>query len=117
MTSAERPGSEFRGGVFENGAVVVLSLQSPREKYWGVLLELAPYGVSLCGITIDSFDDFATQLRDGEDARPLTLFLPMHRIERIELDQPCGEIPSIAQRFRSKTSKEISDVFRVEGSE
>ena len=65
---------------FQRGAVVLVTLQSPREKFFGALLALAPFGMVFCGITLESIDDFITQIREGEPVRPSTLFFPMHRI-------------------------------------
>jgi hypothetical protein len=83
--------------------MVLVSLQAPREKFWGALLALAPTGVVLRGISLVSFDDFALQLRSGEKAEPLTLFFPMHRVERMELDTALGDVPSLSQRFQQMT--------------
>ena len=78
---------------------MLVTLQSPREKFWGAMLSLAPAGVALRGISLVSFEDFARQLRAGESALPLTLFFPMHRVERIELDTDLGDVPSLSRRF------------------
>jgi hypothetical protein len=36
-----------------------------------------------------------------------TLFLPMLRIERISLDEPCGAIPSLADIFERKVGQSL----------
>jgi len=46
----------------------------------------------------------------------------MHRLERIELDLPDGNIPSLSQRFASKTGIDPAEVLfgrpaRVQASE
>lgn len=87
---------------FARGTVVLVTLREPREKFWGAVLEITPAGVGVSGINLAAFDDFTSQLRDGEPATPGVVFFPMHRVERVELDQSSGEIPSLRQRFQSK---------------
>ncbi len=96
---------------FERGAMVVVSLNSPREKFWGGLLALSVAGISLRGITLESLEDFAHQLKMGERADPGLVFFPMHRVERIELDTRNGEVPSLAERFFSKSGLNAIEVF------
>jgi hypothetical protein len=52
-----------------------------------------------------SFEDLVSLVRDSEPFTPSVVFFPMHRIERIELDLPDGSIPSLSQRFETKTGK------------
>jgi len=94
-------------GLFRPGAIVLLTLNNPREKYWGKLLELAPAGLSLCGIELASFEDATNMFIAGEAFSVATLFFPMHRVERMELDVRNGDIPSIQERFQSKSGKSI----------
>jgi hypothetical protein len=96
---------------FRHGALVLVTLQSPREKFFGAVLALAPYGLVFCGITLESIDDFLAQLRAGETVRPSKLFFPMHRIERLELDQSSGDVPSIAERFLRKSGLAAQQIF------
>ena len=83
--------------------MVVVTLGNPRDKFWGMVLTLAPEGLSLSGIELASFDDFVVMVKDGESFSPAVVFFPMHRIERIELDLPDGSLPSLSQRFSAKT--------------
>jgi hypothetical protein len=101
---------------FRPGALVLVTLQSPREKFFGSVLSLAPFGLVFCGIPLDSIDDFIAQLRDGEHVRPSTLFFPMHRIERLEIDQRSGEFPSISERFQAKSGIPAQRVFHEEAA-
>ncbi len=84
---------------FARGAVVLVSLREPREKYWGVLLEITSAGVALSGMDLNAFDDFTRLVRAGESAQATLVFFPIHRVERVELDLPAGELPSLRQRF------------------
>jgi hypothetical protein len=89
---------------FMPGAMVVVTLGNPRDKFWGMILSLAPEGLSLSGIELASFEDFVVTVKDGESFSPAVVFFPMHRIERVELDLPDGNLPSLSQRFSAKTS-------------
>jgi hypothetical protein len=88
---------------FQNGAVVVVTLSNPRDKFWGTLLALTAEGLSLCGIELASFDDAIAMLKEGGAISPTVVFFPMHRVERIELDLPDGDVPSLSQRFSDRT--------------
>ena len=96
---------------FRPGALVLIALSTPREKFWGALLEVSPAGVSVRGLDLNSLEDFARQLRAGDPVAPAAVFFPMHRIERMELDVRYGEIPSLGERFESKAGRAISTVF------
>jgi hypothetical protein len=101
---------------FRPGVMVLISLQSPREKYWGGLLGLSGSGVAFRGILLESFDDFIQQIRGGEAVTPLVAFFPMHRVERIELDQPIGDIQSMSESFRTKTQLSVEEIFLPGGA-
>jgi hypothetical protein len=90
-------------GPFLPGAMVVVTLGNPRDKFWGMILALAPEGLSMSGIELASFEDFVVTVKDGESFSPAVVFFPMHRLERIELDLPDGSLPSLSQRFSAKT--------------
>ena len=95
-------------GAFRAGALVLVTLNTPREKFWGAVLEITPAGVSIRGLDLNSFDDFARQVRAGESTTPGLVFFPMHRVERMELDVRNGEIPSLRERFEEKTGVDIA---------
>jgi hypothetical protein len=99
------------GQVFAPEAMVIATLSNPREKFWGMILSLAPEGLSLSGAELASFEDLTVMVRDGEPFTPAVVFFPMHRIERMELDLPDGNLPSLSQRFFSKTGLEPSKVL------
>jgi hypothetical protein len=92
--------------------VVLVTLNSPREKFWGAILNLAPAGISVRGIDLNSIEDFIRQVNAGDMVTPNAVFFPMHRIERIELDQRNGDIPSLQERFQAKTGFAFSDLLR-----
>ncbi len=83
--------------------MVLVTLGNPREKFWGAILSLNAEGLSLCGVELASFDDLVSLVKDGEPFSSGVVFFPMHRLERMELDLPDGNIPSLSERFTSKT--------------
>src|ERR1700723_4306930 len=85
--------------------MVVLTLGNPREKLLRMILALAGESLSMTGIEMASFEDFVVMVKDGESFTPAVVFFPMHRIERIELDLPDGNLPSLSQRFAAKTGR------------
>lgn len=93
---------------FSAGCIVIVTLNMPREKFWGALLALTSAGASLRGIDLNSLDDFARQVRDGELVNANMVFFPMHRIERIESDIRNGDIPSLQERFENKAGRAFS---------
>ena len=95
---------------FSPGKIVVVTLNMPREKFWGTLLALTPAGASLRGIDLNSLDDFARQVREGDQMNANMVFFPMHRIERIEADARNGDIPSLQERFQSKAGQAFVSV-------
>jgi hypothetical protein len=91
--------------------MVIVTLGNPREKVWGTILSLTSEGLSLCGVELASFDDLVSLVKDGEPFSPGVVFFPMHRVERMEFDLPDGNIPSLSQRFTSKTGLDPATVL------
>jgi hypothetical protein len=90
---------------------VIATLTNPREKFWGAILHLAGEGLSLRGVDVASFDDLASQVKNGEPFTSGVVFFPMHRIERMELDLPEGNLLSLAQRFAEKTGQDPAPIL------
>ena len=93
-------------GPFRHGALVIITLGNPREKFWGAILHLSPEGVSMRGVDLVAFEDLVSQVRAGDPFTSGVVFFPMHRVERMELDLPEGNILSLAQRFAEKTGQD-----------
>ncbi len=101
------------------GTLVLLHLTEPKEKYWGLLLSISPAGATLRGIDVAVFDDWARQCRtDGEaELGVSTLFVPMHRVEKIFEDARVGSVASYAERFLTIFGRDVREVLRpAEGS-
>jgi hypothetical protein len=97
-------------------SIVIVSLVSPKEKIWGQLLSLESKGVTVRGIELESFDDFLWQIVNREDTAVgmTSVFYPMHRVERVTVDEPSGSLPSLAERFRRKVGLTIQEYLGIE---
>ena len=99
--------------MIDEGAVVVVSCGSPREKLWGVLLRLDSVGVVIRGLDINSVEDWLRQELAGDDSLigPSTVFIPSHRVERIFLDESSGGAQSFKDRYREACGKDVRDIL------
>jgi hypothetical protein len=114
--SSSQPQATFCGNPFHPGAMVILTLGTPREKFWGAILAVTPEGLSLSGIELSSFDDRIAMIKDGEPFSAGVVFFPMHRVERMELDLADSGLPSLTQRFASKTGIDPTIVLPRSGA-
>ena len=102
--------SENSGTGIAAGAPIIVNLQNPKEKVWGVLRELNVAGVFVRGIDLNTFEDWVQMIVRGERNMGLThLFLPMWRIERVSLDETVDDIPSLAAQFYSRVGLTVSE--------
>jgi len=100
---------------FVPGCAVLITLHNPREKFWGALLELSASGLVVRGIDLNSFDDFAAMAKAGEPLSTATVFFPLLRVEKVELDTENGTIPSLAEQFSRKTGVPAEEIFGFAG--
>ncbi len=93
---------------FQVGDLVVVILQSPRERLWGQLLGLDASGLALRGLDLSPWEEVLTLVRTGEaDQVALgTRFLPMHRVEAMYLDEVSSGAPSLADSFQDRTGQD-----------
>ena len=98
------------------GSTVVVYLQGPKEKGWGVLVSLTPSGVVMRGIDLETFDDWMRQEARGEETLIglITLFYPMHRVVRMERDETVGPLTSYADRFAREVGRTVGAVLGLE---
>jgi hypothetical protein len=99
----------------ELNQIVIVSLQTPREKVWGELVALQPAGATMRGIDLNSFDDFVRQILhpEGDRVGLPTVFFPMQRIEWMSLDEPSGSSPSMADVFEQKVGRSLKDYLAL----
>src|SRR5215475_1139143 len=94
------------------GQLVLVTLQNPREKFWGIILALTPAGLSLRGVDLESLEDFTQMVKSGEPASANVVFFPMHRVQRVELDSGTGGLLSLLDPFAAKPGTNASKYFQ-----
>lgn len=92
---------------------IVAFLREPKEKVWGLLLALDAAGLSVRGLDVEVFDDWVRQESRGDETilAPLTLFYPMHRVERVEADETVGPVTACVQRFEDQVGRSVYEVM------
>ena len=97
------------------GDAVIVYLQSPKEKVWGILVSLGTPGVVVRCIDLATFDDWMRQeaRRDEAYLGLSTVFYPMNRVERMERDETIGPIVSYADRFAQEAGRTVLEALGV----
>ena len=97
------------------GDLVVVSCGAPREKFWGVLLALDVAGATLRGVPLEAFEDWMRQFLSATPVLlgAVTLFLPAHRLERVELDESGGGAEGFGDRFARMTGRDPVEALRT----
>jgi len=94
--------------------IVVLSLHAPREKIWGILIQVSQAGVWIHGIDINSFDDWSRHVATQKE--PImglsTMFFPMIRLEKIIVDETVGAVKSFAMQFYERAGFHVEDTIK-----
>lgn len=100
--------------VMEPGSFVIVNCLNPHEKLWGMLLRLDALGAVVRGLNLGSIEDWLAQEKAGQGGYvvPSTVFVPMHRVERIYLDEGTPVAPSFAERFRASCGREVAEALR-----
>ncbi len=91
------------------GAIVIVHLVNPTEKFFGVLQDLGVAGVTFRGINLSSFDDWMAQAvhPESQTLGLSTVFVPLFRLERIFLDESVGEVESYRERFSRRVGMRV----------
>ena len=84
------------------GEYVLVHLVSPREKFWGILRDRDASGITVRGLSLEGFEGWLHEIARKEEVTvlPATVFFPLHRVERVFLDETAGEFVSFADRFK-----------------
>ena len=95
------------------GDAVIVYLQVPKEKVWGLLVSLGSAGIVVRCIDLAAFDDWMRQeARQDEPYLGLsTVFYPMNRVERMERDQTTGPVLSYSDRFAREVGRTVRAVI------
>ena len=92
-------------------SIVIANLGSPRQRFFGKLLEITPAGITVRGVDLDAFEDWINHIAAGEESgvQATTTFFPLHRLEKMILDERLGAIPSLSNAFLTKIGTEIEE--------
>jgi hypothetical protein len=95
------------------GTLVVVQCHNPPEKLWGKLLRLNALGVVLRGLNLNSIEDWLAQEKTGEEGfiEPSTVYIPVHRIERIYVDESTRVAPAFGERFEAACGVDVRDAL------
>ncbi len=89
-------------------SAVVVNLQNPKEKIWGVVLSVQASGITIRGIDLNSFDDWSRGVTKGDGDMGLsTTFFPIHRVERVTVDETVGTVLSLAETFEARVGRDV----------
>ena len=95
------------------GSLVVIHCANPREKQWGLLLQMDALGLVVRGLDLDAVEDWlAQELRGGEELiAPSTFFVPTHRLVRIDLDESGPVVTGYGDRFQRESGRDVRRVL------
>ncbi|HQR39514.1 MAG TPA: hypothetical protein PLF26_14075 [Blastocatellia bacterium] len=89
--------------MIQPGSFVIIHLQSPKEKFWGLLADLNAAGATILGIDLNSFEDWTRMVvANGRNIGLTAMFHPMWRVERISLDQTIDDLLSLQAQFEMR---------------
>jgi hypothetical protein len=101
------------------GKCVIVYLGDPREQVFGMLVQMTSSGVVVRGLSISSVDDWLRELtpewaEESAGYGLATTFYPMHRVEKMSLDEVSYGAPPIHERFAQRTGFAFTEFLRRE---
>jgi hypothetical protein len=97
----------------EAGSLVILHCVTPKEKLWGVLIRIDSIGMVIRGLDLSSVEDWLQQ--EKQQAEPLivpsTQLIPMHRVERVYLDESTPVITSYGDRYAAECGADACEAL------
>jgi hypothetical protein len=93
-------------------SIVIISLHSPKEKFWGILEEITPAGITVRGVDLNAFAEWMSQVGTVEEMGLALVFYPMCRVERVALDESVGNIPSLAATFLTRSGMTVQEYLQ-----
>lgn len=96
-------------------SIVLAYLQSPKERFWGVLLALNQNGLTLRGLDLATFDDWTRQVARGDEPAIglTTIFFPMSRVEKLILDESTGSAMSFSDQFFQRVGRSVKEYLEL----
>ena len=73
------------------------------------MFDVASSGVTVRGIDLEAFDDWMNHIRlhEPNGVQATTVFFPLHRVEKIMLDEGIGTVPSLSDMFVATVGRTI----------
>jgi len=100
------------------GAPVIVHLNNPREKLWGVVLQIDSTGVYIRGVDLNTFGEWLPMISRGEpNIGFTTLFLPMWRIDKVLLDESIDDLRSLADQFKERVGVSVGQFLQYSKSD
>lgn len=108
--------SAWEGLAMNVGDPVIVYLQLPKEKVWGLLVSLGTAGIVVRCIDLAAFDDWMRQEARGDEPYLglSTVFYPMNRVERMERDQTVGPVISYADKFAREVRRTVRQAIGLD---
>jgi len=96
-----------------NLVFAVVYLNGPREKYWGILYRNTSVGIWLTGTDLSTVQDWLDRGGPADDPLPLltTTFFPMHRVEKIALDEGTRSVASIRDALMARLGNAVAELL------
>lgn len=90
-------------------SIVVIGLTAPTQRFFGKLMELSPTGITVRGVDLDAFEDWMNSIAAEEESgvKPTTTFFPLHRVEKMVVDESNGAVPSLSQEFLTRVGASV----------
>ena len=92
-------------------SIVIVTLGAPKQRFLGKLLDITPAGVTVRGVDLDAFEDWVNHVAVQEESgvQATTTFFPIHRVEKMILDEGLGAIPSMSHTFLMRAGTSIDE--------
>jgi hypothetical protein len=101
--------------LFDDSGLVfaIVYLNGPREKYWGILNRNTAVGIWLTGSDLNTVQDWLDRGGPEDDPLPIftTTFFPMHRVEKIVVDEGNRGIPSIREALAARLGDNLLELL------
>ncbi|MFC2173666.1 methylmalonyl-CoA epimerase [Acidobacteriota bacterium] len=97
----------------KRGAIVIVNLQNPKEKFWGILIALDSTGIQILGIELSAIQDLFREVGKGARASMglNALFFPMARVEKVFLDESVGGVKSLHEHFADMANTTVEELL------
>jgi hypothetical protein len=95
----------------KDGSIVIVNLESPKQRFLGRLVNTTPAGITVRGIDLDAYEDWINHIAAEEESgvQATTIFFPLHRVEKMILDENLGAIPSLSEAFLTRVGRSIEE--------